>query len=82
MPLWAVQLSDGRDERVEADMLAIESGALVALFDEGHFVRAWASGQWRTVHLLAGGDAHWRGGEGATVEARFTDDVLVGLPQR
>src|SRR3712207_7649184 len=41
-----------QDERVEAWMLATESGALIAFSEEGLVLRAWAPGQWRTVRAL------------------------------
>jgi hypothetical protein len=52
MPVWTVQGAGGEDERVEAWGLATESGALVALSEEGLMVRAWAPGQWRTVQQM------------------------------
>ena len=56
MPVWAIQSTGGGEERVEAGMLATESGALVALSVEGLILRAWAPGQWSTVRHLEGAD--------------------------
>lgn len=55
---WLVQTADGTEERIEAGMLTIEGGALVALSPEGVLTRAWAPGGWRTVRLLSGMEAH------------------------
>jgi muconolactone delta-isomerase len=51
MPVWTVQVADSKEERVEAGMLATESGALVALSQQGLLLRAWAPGQWQAVHV-------------------------------
>jgi hypothetical protein len=75
MPIWTVEISGGRDERVEAGMLATEAGALVALSDEGVLVRAWAPGHWATVRHLGGTNGY------AGSESSERDDVLVGLPR-
>ena len=75
MPTWTVQITDGGDETIEAGLLATESGALIALSEDGLLTRAWAPGQWRTVRQVTGGDAH---------PARQFDDedqLLVGLPR-
>src|SRR5947209_20525151 len=58
MPIWTVQVVDGEDERVDADLLGTDGGALVALSEEGLMLRAWAAGHWQTVRLLTGPDAH------------------------
>lgn len=75
MPIWTVQSTDGGDEEVEAGLLATESGALVALTEDGLLTRAWAPGQWRTVRQATG-----RG----PLRARRSeeDDLLIGLPRR
>ena len=72
MPAWAVQVAQDQDERVEAWMLATESGALIAFSEEGLVLRAWAPGQWRTVRALEAAQA-LRGG------ADSTNDVLAWL---
>jgi len=74
MPAWAVQVAQDQDERVEAWMLATESGALIAFSEEGLVLRAWAPGQWRTVRALEAVQA-LRGG------ADSTNDVLTWLPR-
>lgn len=71
MPVWTVQVAGGRDERIEAGMLATEAGVLVALSEEGLMVRAWAPGEWRTVQQLVGARV-----SGPTPRS----SVLVGLP--
>jgi photosystem II stability/assembly factor-like uncharacterized protein len=75
MPVWTVQIAGGDDERVEAELLATESGALVALSEEGLLLRAWAPGQWRTVRHVHGVDA----APADTVNGR--EKFLVGLPR-
>ena len=47
-----------QDERIEADLLTTEGGALLALSDEGLMLRAWAPGQWRTVGHVTGRVGH------------------------
>jgi hypothetical protein len=74
MPIWTVQVADGEDERVDAELLGTDGGALVALSEEGLMLRAWAPGQWQTVRLLTGPDAHPSGCPDRA------DRVLVGLP--
>ena len=75
MPMWTVQVAIGEDERVEADMLATENGALVALSEEGLMVRAWAPGQWRTVRHVNRAEVH------PTGTSHSRSSVLVGLPR-
>ena len=76
MPIWTVGTTKGQDERVEADLLTTEGGALLALSDEGLLLRAWAPGQWRTVGHVTGRDAHPAG------TSHTHDSVVVGLPRR
>jgi hypothetical protein len=79
MPLWTVGLTDGEDERVEAEMLATQGGALLALSGDGLMMRAWAPGQWCTVRHLTGVEAHPAGrGHGNATPGH--DAVLVRLP--
>jgi len=52
--VWQIHTADGTEERIEAGMLAIEGGALVALSLDGVLTRAWAPGGWQTVRLLSG----------------------------
>jgi hypothetical protein len=75
MPMWTVGRSDGMDEQIEADMLATESGTLVALAEDGLLLRAWAPGQWRTAGHVTGVAAHPAG------SAR-SGPVVVGMPRR
>lgn len=82
MPLWTVQWADGDDDQVDAEMLAMEGGVLVALSDDGLLVQAWAVDQWRTVRLVAAVEADPLAlGAEATVGDGFGDNVLVGLPR-
>ena len=74
MPAWTVQVADDHDERVEAEMLATEAGALIAFSEEGLVLRAWAPGQWRTVRHLEAVEA-FRGGVGSR------HDVLHWVPR-
>ena len=74
MPAWTVQVADDHDERVEAEMLATEAGALIAFSGEGLVLRAWAPGQWRTVRHLEAVDA-FRSGAGSR------HDVLHWVPR-
>ncbi|MGY1608138.1 MULTISPECIES: hypothetical protein [unclassified Geodermatophilus] len=76
MPIWTVQTTGGEDERVEAGLLATESGALVALSDDGLLTRAWAPGQWRAVRQVTDGDTR------PSRRPAEQDEVLVGLPRR
>jgi hypothetical protein len=76
MPIWTVQITDGGDEKIEAGLLATESGALVALSEDGLLTRAWAPGQWRTVRQVCGVDAH------PASRPDDEDTFLVGLPRR
>jgi hypothetical protein len=75
MPAWTVQVAEDHDERVEAEMLATEAGALIAFSEEGLVVRAWAPGQWRTVRRLEEAEELRSG------EAGARDDVLSWLPR-
>ena len=75
MSVWTVQIAAGDDELVEAGMLATESGALVALSEEGLMVRAWAPGEWRTVRGHHGADGLAAG------RADGKTKVLIGLPR-
>jgi hypothetical protein len=77
MPIWTVQSTDGGDEEIEAGLLATESGALVALTEDGLLTRAWAPGQWRTVRQATGVRPH-----PAPRRPKDQDDLLVGLPRR
>jgi hypothetical protein len=74
--MWTVGRADGVDEQIEADMLATESGALVALSEDGLLLRAWAPGQWRTVGHVTGVAAHPAGKSAAR------GPVVVGIPCR
>ena len=76
MPIWTVQITDGKDEKIEAGLLATEGGALVALSEDGLLTRAWAPGQWRTVRQVTGVDAH------PASQSNETDKLLIGLPRR
>jgi hypothetical protein len=76
MPIWTVQNTGGEDEQVEAGLLATESGALVALSEEGLLTRAWAPGQWRTVRQVTGVAPR------PASRSDERDEVLVGLPRR
>ena len=76
MPIWTVGRADGMDEQVEADMLATESGALVALSEDGLLLRAWAAGQWRTAGRVTGVAAHPAGKSAAR------GPVVVDMPRR
>jgi hypothetical protein len=78
MPQWTVQMAGGDDERVDAGMLAMEGGALVALSEEGLVVGAWAPDQWRRVRLVAGAQAHPAGRD---ADVQLEDNVVVGLPR-
>ncbi|MGY1689513.1 hypothetical protein [Geodermatophilus sp. SYSU D01105] len=72
MPVWTVRIAVGDEERVEAEMLATEGGALVALAEDGLLVRAWAPGEWRTArHVDTDPLDPMRDGDG----------ILVGLPR-
>ncbi len=55
MPVWTVQVEGGHDEQVEAEILLVDSGTLIAFSGESLIVRAWAPGQWRTVQHITGG---------------------------
>ena len=76
MSIWTVGGADGVDEQIEADMLTTESGALVALSDDGLLLRAWAPGQWRTAGHVNGVAAHPSG------KSAPSGPVVVGLPRR
>jgi hypothetical protein len=75
MPVWTVQLAAGEDERVEAAVLGLDGGALVAVSEEGRLLRAWAPGQWQNVRDITSREAHPAG------KANGTGNVLVGLPR-
>jgi hypothetical protein len=81
MPTWTVQLANGEDELVEAGLLATESGALVALTDEGSLRQAWAPGQWRTVRQVGGVDGHPAGRRRWEEAVDRADNVLLGFPR-
>jgi hypothetical protein len=72
MPVWTVQVAGSKEERVEAGMLATESGALVALSQQGLLLRAWAPGHWQAV--LRVDDVEEQRAEWADGDV----DVLVG----
>ena len=74
MPAWTVQVAEDHDERVEAEMLATEAGALIAFSEEGLVLRAWAPGQWRTVRHLEPVEA-FHGAAGSR------GDVLTWMPR-
>ena len=76
MPIWTVQLAGGQEERLEADLLATEGGALVGMSEEGLLVRAWAPGHWQSARHVSGVEAHPAG------KGRSEDAVVVGLPGR
>ncbi|WP_369258774.1 hypothetical protein [Geodermatophilus amargosae] len=76
MPIWTVRITEGGDEEIEAGLLATESGALVALSEDGLLTRAWAPGQWQTVRQVTGVDAH------PASRPDDEDAFLIGLPRR
>jgi hypothetical protein len=76
MSMWTVGRADGADEQIEADVLTTESGALVALSDDGLLLRAWAPGQWRTAGHVTGVAAHPAG------KSAGRGPVVVGIPRR
>jgi hypothetical protein len=76
MPIWTVQITEGGDERIEAGLLATESGALIALSEDGLLTRAWAPGQWRTVRQVPGVDAY------PASRSNDEDELLIALPHR
>jgi hypothetical protein len=80
MSQWTVQITDGEDERVEAGMLAMEGGALVALSDEGLVIGAWAPDQWRRVRLVTRAEDHPAGRDTAA-DVQLEGNVVVGLPR-
>jgi hypothetical protein len=75
MSIWTVQTVDTHEQVIEAEMLATESGALVAFSEAGLMVRAWAPGQWLSMRLHSGIEAHPAG------KGNARDNVLVGLPR-
>jgi hypothetical protein len=75
MPMWTVQDAGGEHERIEAGLLVTESGALLALSEEGVMMRAWAPGQWRTVRFVSTAGGH------PTGRTSGTGNLLVGVPQ-
>jgi len=76
MPIWTVRTTGGEDEEIEAGLLATESGALVALSQDGLLTRAWAPGQWRTVRQLADAASHH-----PVSRVDEEDALLIGLPR-
>jgi hypothetical protein len=80
MSQWTVQIADGEDERVEAGMLAMEGGALVALSDEGLVIGAWAPDQWRRVRLVTCAEDR-PAGRVTAADVQLEDNVVVGLPR-
>ena len=76
MSMWTVGRADGVDEQIEADVLATESGALIALSEDGLLLRAWAPGHWRTVEHVTGVAAHPAG------KSAGRGPVVVGMPRR
>jgi hypothetical protein len=54
MPVWSVQVANGKDQTVEAGMLITESGSLLAMAEDGLLLLAWAPGEWRTVRCIDG----------------------------
>ena len=75
MPVWTVRMPGGEDERIAADMLLVECGALMALSEEALLVRAWAPGEWRTVLRIDGA------GPDLPVQRDGEAHDLVGLPR-
>jgi hypothetical protein len=75
MPIWTVGTTKGQEERIEADLLTTEGGALLALSDEGLLLRAWAPGQWQTAGHVTGLAAHPAGKAGRS-------PVVVEIPRR
>ncbi len=75
MSIWTVQTVGAHEERIEAAVLGTESGVLVALSEEGLMVRAWAPGQWLSMRLHSGIEAHPAG------KGNASQNVLVGLPR-
>ena len=75
MSMWTVSQADGVEVQVEADVLTTESGALVALADDGLLLRAWAPGQWQTAGHVTGVAAHPTGKAGRS-------PVVVEIPRR
>jgi hypothetical protein len=73
MPVWTVQIAGDEDQLVEAGMLVIESGALIALSQDALVMRAWAPGQWLTARHVDGMDAHPAG--------KGSEAILIGLPR-
>ena len=76
MPIWTVRAADGEDEKIEAGLLATDSGALVALSEDGLLTRAWGPGQWRTVRQVTGVDAD------PASQSKEKAQPLIGLPRR
>ncbi len=73
MSVWTVRMPSGEDERIEAAIILLESGALMALSEESLIVRAWAPGEWRTVRHIDGADVQPADKEHG--------NFLVGIPQ-
>ena len=82
MALWMVQRADGDHDQVDGGMLAMEGGAFLAFSDDGHFVRAGALEQWRTVRLVANADADpTLLGADAMLGSHSGANALVGQPR-
>jgi hypothetical protein len=73
MPTWTIHTADGENEKIEAELLATDGGALVALSEEGLLLSAWAPGQWRRVRHVTGVAAHPAG------RAMDERGVLIGV---
>jgi hypothetical protein len=83
MPIWTVSTTQHDDERIEADLLTTEGGALVALSEEGILLRAWAPGEWRTVGHITGVEAHPAGkSQPNGGRSQQNGSVVIGLPRR
>jgi hypothetical protein len=75
MQMWTVQTASGEEERVEAELLAAEGGALIAFSEQALMVRAWAPGQWLTVRHITGTEAH------PSSQPTSRGSVVIGLPR-
>jgi hypothetical protein len=71
MPAWAVQpmtdtgrhsnghaALDSSEQRLEAELLLVEAGTLVALDQDGNALRMWAPGTWTGARQVSGVEAH------------------------
>jgi|1186.fasta_scaffold618547_2 hypothetical protein len=76
MQIWTVKTASGEEERVEAELLAAEGGALIAFSDRALIVRAWAPGQWQTVRHITGMEAH-----PSSQPRSGANNVVIGLPR-